>query len=118
MHVVEYAIIALAALAIILVVISFFAKDELKPLEEQIDHLTVSLAQETYQIKKRLQVIEEELLIPERQRSASPRLGGSLPPADRRILFLHKQGFPLEDIARETGLTVSEVERAVRRLRI
>nr|WP_216366447.1 sigma factor-like helix-turn-helix DNA-binding protein [Geobacillus sp. BMUD] len=117
MHVVEYAIIALAVLAIIFLVISFFAKDELKPLEEQIDHLTVSLAQETYQIKKRLQVIEEELLIPERQRFASLQRNGPLSPTDRRILFLHKQGFPLEDIARETGLTVAEVERAVRRLR-
>ncbi|MBR2517858.1 MAG: hypothetical protein IKE44_11800, partial [Geobacillus sp.] len=65
---VEYTIIALAALSILLLVLSFFAKDEWKPLEEQIDQLAVSLAQETYQMKKRLQVIEEELLIPERRR--------------------------------------------------
>ncbi|AGT32792.1 sigma-70 region 4 type 2 [Geobacillus genomosp. 3] len=113
---VEYAIIALAALSIVLLIISFFAKDELKPLEEQIDQLTVSLAQETYQMKKRLQVIEEELLIPERRRPASPRRGGALSPTDRRVLFLHKQGFPLDEIAQETGLTVPEVERAIRRL--
>ncbi|MGZ0086393.1 sigma factor-like helix-turn-helix DNA-binding protein [Caldibacillus thermoamylovorans] len=113
---VEYAIVALAALSMVLLIISVFAKDEFKPLEEQIDQLTVSLAQETYQIKKRLQVIEEELLIPERRRPASPRRGGALSPTDRRILLLHKQGFPLEDIAAQTGLTVSEVERAVRRL--
>ncbi|BBW95593.1 sigma factor-like helix-turn-helix DNA-binding protein [Geobacillus sp. FSL W8-0032] len=113
---VEYAIVALAALSMVLLIISVFAKDELKPLEEQIDQLTVSLAQETYQIKKRLQIIEEELLIPERRRPASPRRGGALSPTDRRILLLHKQGFPLEDIAAQTGLTVSEVERAVRRL--
>ena len=51
---VEYTIIALAALSILLLVLSFFAKDEWKPLEEQIDQLAVSLAQETYQMKKRL----------------------------------------------------------------
>jgi|GEM_PF-942344 len=113
---IEYAMIALAALAIVLLIISFFAKDELKPLEEQIDQLTVSLAQETYQMKKRLQVIEEELLIPERRRPTSPRRGGAWSPTDRRVLFLHKQGFPLDEIAQETGLTVSEVERAIRRL--
>ncbi|ABO67736.1 MULTISPECIES: sigma factor-like helix-turn-helix DNA-binding protein [Geobacillus] len=113
---VEYAVIALAVLSILLLIISFFAKDELKPLEEQIEQLTVSLAQETYQMKKRLQVIEEELLIPERRRSASPRRGGALSATDRRVLLLHKQGFPLDEIAQETGLTVPEVERTIRRL--
>lgn len=110
---VEYTIIALAALSILLLVLSFFAKDEWKPLEEQIDQLAVSLAQETYQMKKRLQVIEEELLIPERRR---PPRRGPFSDTERRIFFLHKQGFPLEEIAQETGLTIAEVERIVRRL--
>jgi DNA-binding NarL/FixJ family response regulator len=113
---IEYTMIVLAALSIFLLIISFFGKDEMKQLEEQIDHLAISLAQETYQIKKRLQVLEEELLIPhEGGASIAPaRHDGSFSSLQKRVLFLYKQGLSYEQIARETALTAEEVRMILR----
>ncbi|WP_204524706.1 hypothetical protein [Litchfieldia alkalitelluris] len=59
----EYTIIALLSLSIILLILSFFKKDSIKELEDQIDQLSMTLIQETYQLKKKISVLEEELLV-------------------------------------------------------
>jgi DNA-binding NarL/FixJ family response regulator len=115
---IEYVMLALAILSIFLFIVSFFGKDEINRLEEQIDHLTISLAQETYQIKKRLQVLEEELLIPHENGSNAMaiRHDGLLSSSQKRVLFLYKQGLSHEQIARETALTTEEVRMILRGL--
>ncbi|MCH1624934.1 hypothetical protein [Fredinandcohnia quinoae] len=59
----EYAIIGLLSIAIILLIISFFGRDKVKVLEEQVDQLTLTVMQESYVLKKKLKVLEEELLM-------------------------------------------------------
>jgi hypothetical protein len=61
----EVTIIALLAFAIILLVLSFFKRDSIKDLENQVEELSMSLIQETYQLKKKISVLEEELLMSE-----------------------------------------------------
>lgn len=117
---IEYAMIALLGLSVFLFFISFFAKDDIKQIEEQLDHLTLSLAQETYQLKKRLQVLEEELLI----HHELPPNAVSEHDSDRhaptsiknRVFMLYKQGLSYEQIARETALTIEEVRMILRGL--
>jgi DNA-binding NarL/FixJ family response regulator len=113
----EYTMIALVIISLFLLVASFFGKDRLKSIEEQIDHLTLSLAQETYQLKKRLKVLEEELLIDEGQPlTAAKRNDDRLSSARDRVWLLYKQGLSYEQIARETALTAEEVRMMLRGL--
>ncbi|WP_412761316.1 hypothetical protein [Parageobacillus toebii] len=114
----EYIMIGLIVFSIFLFFISFLAKDNIKQMEEQLDHLTLSFAQETYQLKKRLQVLEEELLI----HHENPTHIASAHDSDRstltknRVFTLYKQGLSYEQIARETALTTEEVRMILRGL--
>ncbi|MGG6431228.1 hypothetical protein ACPF7I_09825 [Anoxybacillus sp. D401a] len=60
---IEYTFIGLASFAIILLLISFFQKDPVKEVEEQVEQLTLSTMQQLYEVKKRVKALEEELLV-------------------------------------------------------
>ncbi|WP_044894848.1 hypothetical protein [Bacillus alveayuensis] len=109
---IEYAMIALVFLSLLLLILSFFAKDKMKVLEEQIDQLTMSFAQETYQLKKKLKVLEEELLMSDEDIMEIVRqkaLKDSVQLEREQVLSLYKQGLSYEQIAKETALTTEEV---------
>lgn len=108
----EYVMFALIGISCMLLVVSFFAKDRLKQVEEQLDQLTISLAQETYQLKKRLKVVEEELLMDDTMTKKHADTGHFS--IREHILFLYKQGLSAEQIARETAMTVEEVRMVLR----
>ncbi|MBB5324712.1 hypothetical protein HNQ34_001810 [Anoxybacillus tepidamans] len=108
----EYTMIALVVGSLLLFVASFFGRDRIKNIEEQLDHLTLSLAQETYQIKKRLKVLEEELLMDEEKDFQVT--SNQNDNAHDRVWALYKQGLPYEQIARETALTTEEVRMILR----
>jgi hypothetical protein len=114
----EYVMIALIVFSIFLFFISFFAKDNMKRIEEQLDHLTLSFAQESYQLKKRLQVLEEELLIHhENPPHITPTHDSDRSTLTKnRVFTLYKQGLSYEQIARETALTTEEVRMILRGL--
>ncbi|NSL50332.1 hypothetical protein [Calidifontibacillus erzurumensis] len=59
---IETALICLFSFSIVLFVLSFFQKDKFKELETQIDNLSLMVMQENYQLKKKMKVLEEELL--------------------------------------------------------
>ncbi|WP_458412488.1 hypothetical protein ACNQFZ_16955 [Schinkia sp. CFF1] len=59
---IETAIIGLFSFSIVLLILSFFKKDKYKELENQIENLTMVVMQENYQMKKKLKILEEELL--------------------------------------------------------
>jgi hypothetical protein len=58
----QYMIIGLFSFAILLLILSFFKRDKVKDLEEQVEQLSLTIMQENYQIKKRIKILEEELL--------------------------------------------------------
>ncbi|WP_217586715.1 hypothetical protein [Lentibacillus saliphilus] len=55
-------IITLIGVSVALFVMSFFMNDKMADLEGQIDQLQITSMQETYQMKKKIKILEEELL--------------------------------------------------------
>jgi DNA-directed RNA polymerase specialized sigma24 family protein len=111
-YLMEYTLLALVFLSLLLFTVSFFAKDKLKTLEEQIDHLTMSFVQETYQMKKKLKVLEEELLMSDEDVMEIVRkkaFNDSLEMEREQVFALYKQGLSYEQIAKKASLTTEEV---------
>lgn len=57
-----FAGITIIIVAVILFVLSFFMKDKIEDLENQVEQLSLSTMQDTYQLKKKIKVLEEEIL--------------------------------------------------------
>ena len=109
-------LIILAIFAVFLLILSFFMKDPYKELREEIDQLSIQQLQEMYVIKKKLKVLEEELLINDLNMTPSLQ---HYSPAEKstvhdiiknQVRALAKQGIPLEQIAKQSSLSVEEVQ--------
>ncbi|WP_099158511.1 hypothetical protein [Virgibacillus ndiopensis] len=57
-----YVLITLIAVAIVLFVLSFFMNDKFEEIENQLEQFSISTMQDTYQMKKKIKILEEELL--------------------------------------------------------
>ncbi|PLR89486.1 hypothetical protein [Bacillus sp. T33-2] len=112
----DYFILGLFCLSVLLFLVSFFVKDPYKTLSEEIDQLTIQQVQELYQIKKKLKVLEEELLVSDDSLAAP---APARPVAAKEIHDIIKnqvrslsvQGKTVEQIARQSSLSVYEVEQ-------
>ncbi|MFS0861560.1 hypothetical protein [Fredinandcohnia sp. 179-A 10B2 NHS] len=106
----EYAIIGLLSVAIILLLISFTGKDRVKKLEEQFDQLSLSVIQETYLIKKKVKILEEELLTNDIDFELDlPTTSKTNSSVDASILSLYEAGLSYEQIARKVNMPTEEV---------
>lgn len=109
-------LISLAVFSILLFLVSFFLKDPYKEIREEIDQLSMQQLQEIYQIKKKLKVLEEELLVSDIDLSPPLSQMGS---SDKKIVHdiiknqvwsLAQQGTPMEQIAKLSSLSVQDVQ--------
>lgn len=57
-----YIVLALIGVAVVLFIISFFLNDKFSELESQIEQFSITTMQDTYQMKKKIKILEEELL--------------------------------------------------------
>lgn len=57
-----YAIISIVVIAVVLLILSFFMNDKFDDLESEVEQLSISTMQENYQMKKKIKILEEELL--------------------------------------------------------
>ncbi len=115
-----YVILTIILIGIGLFIVSFFFNDRMHKLEEQLEQFSLSSMQDTYQIKKKLKVLEEELLVNEPIRKPIPSEKqvfsksndniADKPLVVQKIYHLHEQGFSLEDIAKETNLSTYDVQ--------
>ncbi|WP_317942151.1 hypothetical protein [Sporosarcina saromensis] len=100
----------LLIIGIICIIVSFFFKNSRKQADE-LEDISISLHQETNQLKKRLRAVEEELLIDVNPISPSKQL--KTKPIHEiivnQILSLHAQGYSITDIAKRSSLTNEEV---------
>ena len=112
----EIFLIILFLFAIILFILSFFIKDPYKELREELDQFSMQQLQEIYQIKKKLKVLEEELLVTDLD--STPTVT-SYSPAEKtdvhdiiknQVWSLSRQGIPVEQIAKQSSLRVNEVK--------
>jgi hypothetical protein len=105
----EFTIIALFSLSIILFSVSFFKKDRNKEVETQIENFSITLMQEIYQLKKKIKVLEEEILIGQDQRYFTNTQNRPLTYDRDKILALYEDGHSLEEIENITGISVEKL---------
>lgn len=55
--------VIIMCVGIFFVVLSFFIKDKTKQLEREVEDLSINIYQETNTLKRRLKIVEEELLV-------------------------------------------------------
>lgn len=108
--------ITLFILSLLLFLLSFFLKDPYKQLEEEIDQLSMQQLQEMYQIKKKLKILEEELLVsdvdlsPPLSQFSSSNKKEIHEIIKNQVWSLAKQGIPIEQIAKQSSLPIKEVQ--------
>ena len=108
--------ITLFILSLLLFLLSFFLKDPYKQLEEEIDQLSMQQLQEMYQIKKKLKVLEEELLVndvdlsPPLSQFSSPNKKEIHEIIKNQVWSLAKQGTSMDQIAKQSSLPIKEVQ--------
>ncbi|MCM3571885.1 hypothetical protein M3172_01685 [Mesobacillus subterraneus] len=112
-----YIIISLFVLAALLFALSFFLKDPYKELREEIDQLTIQQIQDLYQIKKKLKVLEEELLVNdstlEKQSSFNTGKKQIHDIIKNQVWSLAQQGMDINQIAKQSSLTNQEVQEII-----
>lgn len=100
----------LIAIGVIVVIVSFFIQRNPSKNTEDIEKISISLHQETNRLKKRVRAIEEELMISLEPMPAVPRQKEPVHAIIvNQILSLHSQGYSMEEIAKRSSLSTSEV---------
>ncbi|XJZ26229.1 hypothetical protein ACF5W4_12600 [Bacillota bacterium Lsc_1132] len=110
----EMIMLVLFGLSLLLLIISFFQKDPYKEVKEEIDQLTLQQVQELYQLKKKISILEEELLVPNDDflKPASSRHKSKREIHDiikNQVWALAQQGKPIEQIASLSSLSPADV---------
>ncbi|MGG0788247.1 hypothetical protein ABE132_05845 [Peribacillus simplex] len=122
----ETLIILLFSLAIVLLIISFFGKDKVTKLEEDLEQMTLTYMQDIYQLKMKVKILEEEFVI---QDDIVPPVKdkSTVNPNDiepiheilkRQVLSLHSQGLSLDQIARQSSLTKEQTISVIEQQRV
>lgn len=132
--------IILMIIGIICIITSFFIKDSSKKIEKDLEELSISVFQETNSLKRRLKVVEEELLlepnfqITPSKTSQKPNTFESfkdiaatqsekkMPSSEkqineilvRQVIELNKQGYPINKISTLSTLTESQIKTILR----
>lgn len=112
----------LIIIGIIAVILSFFIGGTNSFKADDVEQISISLHEETSAIKKRLRIVEEELMIgigpmPSPRKSISTTHSTPKPIHEiivNQILSLHEQGYSIDDIAQRASLTTVEVEQVLR----
>lgn len=127
--------IILMIIGILCMIISFFAKDASKKIEKDVEELSISIYQETNALKRRLKVVEEELLLDpsfhaklpntpkqmanRKTNEASVSIISKQKPLKkvkpvneilvRQVIELNKQGYALTEISKLSTLSVEQI---------
>jgi Helix-turn-helix domain of resolvase len=115
---VDLLFIGLVSFSILLLVISFFQRDRYRDIEKDIEELSMNVLQEHYQLKKRMRVLEEELMVngdAPLQRT-SPVRNPIHEVVKNQVIALYQQGIPVEQIAKQSALSKSEVQQLISKL--
>ena len=123
----------------ILILVSLFMKNSTKKIEHDVEELSISIFQETNNLKRRLRIVEEELLLEPEFQVKSPKSQNhkvqqvlqavqqsSIKPVKttqsakpihqiivRQVLELNKQGLSIPDISIRSNLTEEQVRQVI-----
>ncbi|WP_163103403.1 hypothetical protein [Peribacillus alkalitolerans] len=105
--------IVLLVVAITLLLLSLFSKDRVSKLEEDLEQLSLTYMQDVYQLKRKMKVLEEELLIQEPSMSVQPvrnqKKGSVNEILKSQVISLYNQGLSLQQIERQSTLSQDEI---------
>jgi hypothetical protein len=123
----------LMAVGIVCIVLSFLIKDRTKKIEKDVEDLSINIYQETNALKRRLKVVEEELLLdtpikmPKKAQQAyqqpiqpnivSPNNTAAKPINSilvSQVLALSKQGLTIEEIQKRSALSKEQIIHIIR----
>ncbi|UTI41727.1 hypothetical protein [Niallia sp. RD1] len=104
----------------------FFLRDPIKDLREEIDQLSIQQVQEMYKIKKKLKVLEEELMIGEENFAFKPSSAIKESKSDQveniqpihaiiknQVWTLAASGVPVDQIANQSSLSITQVQQII-----
>jgi peptidoglycan hydrolase CwlO-like protein len=122
----ETLIVLLFSLAIVLLIISFFGKDKVAKLEEDLEQMTLTYMQDIYQLKKKVKILEEEFVI---QDDPVPSVKDQITVTSNdiepiheilksQVLSLYSQGLTLDQIARQSSLTKEQTISVIEQQRL
>lgn len=108
-------VIILLSLSILLFLISLFQPDRTKALEKELEQLSMKLLQENYLLKKRVKVLEEELLTPDLQESFPMKEPSNKPNEilKNQVIALYHQGLNLGQISKQSSLPINKVQQII-----
>ncbi|WP_175991035.1 hypothetical protein [Bacillus sp. Marseille-Q1617] len=111
----EILLLVLMGFSILLFFLSFFQKDRYAAIEKEVEDLSMTILQENYQMKKRLRVLEEELMMDgDSSLKRTPPVRKTIHEVVRnQVIALYQQGIPLEQIAKQSALTKSDVQHII-----
>lgn len=107
--------IILMGAGILVIIVSLFMNRS-KNADTEDEDISVTLYKETSQIKRRLKVIEEELLLdqaPFKSPSSKAATSGINQILVSQVLALHQQGYNLIQIAERSSLTPQQIEKII-----
>lgn len=113
----EIVLISLLSFSILLLIISFFQKDPVQVLRDEMDQISIQQMQEMYQIKKKIKILEEELLVQDEE--MSPAVSHSVirnnPKREiheiikNQVWSLAQQGLSIDQISLQSSLSYEDV---------
>ena len=105
-----WAIAILFGTAVVLLILSFIKTTQSNSkLEQQIEHVSISVLNEVHELEKQLRNIQLDAEITAQQAGAAPAASEERDLL-REMLDLHKRGYSIESIAGKTKLKPHEVE--------
>lgn len=119
----EIVLISLFFMAIMLLIISLLRKDKKAKIEEELEQVTLTNMQDIYQLKKKVSILEEELMIQENPRNYSTlhthtHITSNQPTSineilKNQVLALHRQGRSLDQIEKQSTLTKEQIIKVI-----
>ena len=127
-------------IGLVFIILSFFIKDSSKKTEQDLEELSISIYQETNNLKRRLKIVEEELLLEPNFKVQSPKPSPmatfqqvaeqvkaaqvtgtpvqqaaiSTKPVNSilvsQVIELNKQGLSIEEISQRSTLTPQQIQ--------
>lgn len=106
-------IITIIVIALALIIISFFMTDKIDELESQYEQLSISTLQDTYQMKKQIKILEEELLLDSFPKENKQPKEERQPLLIKEVYELYQEGYSVEDISNQTTLDQHAVKAII-----
>ncbi|MGG4013545.1 helix-turn-helix domain-containing protein [Bacillus smithii] len=107
-------ILGLLAASLLLFILSFFMKSRFKTMEQQLEELSLQFLQENYQVKKKLKVLEEELLMGDpysEEKNSRQKVNEII---RNQVISLYFQGKSMDQIAKQSSLSLSQVKQILK----